>query len=166
MRKPMADSRLNGAERRLQQSFRKSPVLNGLLMGCAVIAAHLAIRPLPDRRPAAPANVALEVEPVELPATPGPLRLADAWRLHSADRRFGGISALAIDRGRFLTVTDRGAVMWFDPPTARHPRIDLADLRSGPGAFGKKWARDAESLSRDPRGRGWWRCSGRSCAGS
>ena len=37
-----------------------------------------------------------------------PLRLAGAWQLTSDDPRFGGISALAIDRGRLVALTDSG----------------------------------------------------------
>ena len=72
------------------------------------------------------------------------------------DSRFGGISALAIDRGRFLVVTDRGAVVRFDRPGKANPSAWLADLREGPGLWGFKWTRDAESLAADPGGRGWW----------
>ena len=32
----------------------------------------------------------------------------------------------------------------------------LADLRDGPGPWGRKWSRDAESLARHPSGHGWW----------
>ena len=32
----------------------------------------------------------------------------------------------------------------------------MADLREGPGPWGRKWSRDAESLVADPGGRGWW----------
>ena len=76
--------------------------------------------------------------------------------MRTHDPRLHGLSALAIDRRRFLAVTDLGAVVRFDPPTATQPAATLQDLRIGPGPFGKKWARDAESLARDPQGRGWW----------
>ena len=74
----------------------------------------------------------------------------------AGDPRFGGLSALAIDRGRFLAVSDLGAVIRFDPPSIRRPSASLRDLRKGRDRQGKKWARDAESLARDPNGRGWW----------
>ena len=72
------------------------------------------------------------------------------------DPRFGGISSLTIDHGRFLAVSDRGSVAIFDPPGASDPAAWIADLRDGPGPWGKKWSRDAESLVPDPGGRGWW----------
>jgi hypothetical protein len=152
----MADSRLNGAERALQHSFRKFRIFNGLLMAAVVMAAYLPLRELPDRKPVPPARLALTYRPVSLPPVNGPLKLAGAWQLEVGDRRFGGLSALAIDRGRFLAVSDRGAVARFHFPGTAQPMVELADLRQGPGPFAKKWGRDAESLARDPEGRGWW----------
>jgi len=125
-------------------------------MTAAVLAAFIPIHALPDRRALAPATVALAYRPVALPSGEGPLRLAGAWRIEAGDRRLGGLSGLAIDAGRFLAVTDRGAAIRFDPPSAPRPTALFSDLREGPGPFGKKWNRDAESLARDPQGRGWW----------
>jgi hypothetical protein len=152
----MPDSHLNGAERTLQPPFRNRNIFNGLIMAVAVGLAYLPIRALPDRLTAPPNSVALRAVPVELPAAQEPLRLAGAWNLQVADRRFGGLSALALDRGRFLAVSDRGSVIRFDKPFVGRPAARLADLRAGPGIFGKKFSRDAESLARDPGGRGWW----------
>lgn len=76
--------------------------------------------------------------------------------MSTSDRRFGGLSALALDGGRFLAVGDRGAAVRFDVPSAANPEVWIADLRDGPGPWGKKWSRDAESVVSDPGGRGWW----------
>jgi hypothetical protein len=152
----MPDSPLNGAERVLQQSFRKLFTFNGLLVGAAVLAAYWSIRELPDRRERPQAIVPLQYEPVSLSELTGPLRLAGAWVVRAQDPRFHGLSGLAIDRGQFLAVTDLGGVIRFDRPTAKHPSAMIQDLSVGPGDFAKKWARDAESLARDPYGRGWW----------
>jgi hypothetical protein len=152
----MRDSRLNGAERALQHSFRKFRFFNGLLMAAVVIAAYLPLRNLPDRRALPPASMALTYTPVSLAAVNGPLKLVGAWQLEAGDRRFGGLSALAIDRHRFLALSDLGAIARFDFPGRSHPMVELSDLRQGPGPFAKKWGRDAESLARDPHGRGWW----------
>ena len=152
----MPDSRLNGAERDVQLLFRKSRIFSSLVVFATVLAAYLPIRALPDVRPM-PATVGrLSYRPVELPGAAGPLRLAAAWEIDAADRRFGGLSALVIDGGRFLSVSDRGAAARFDRPDAANPKVRLSDLRQGPGPFGEKWARDAESLAPDPQGRGWW----------
>jgi hypothetical protein len=152
----MSDSRLNGAERALQHSFRKFRFFNGLLMAAVVIAAYLPLRDLPDRKALPPARLALTYRPVSLPTVIGPLKLVGAWQLEAADRRFGGLSALTLDRHGFLAIGDLGAVARFDFPGTAHPVVELNDLRRGPGPFDKKWGRDAESLARDPQGRGWW----------
>src|SRR5262245_4963004 len=110
----MRDSQLNGAERSLQHSFMKSPVFSSLMMVAAVTAAYLPMRTLPDRRLTPAAAVELIVRPVSMPAARLPLRLAGAWVLAAEDRRFSGLSALAIDGSRFLAVSDRGAVVRFD----------------------------------------------------
>ena len=156
MTRDMPDSRLNEAEHGLQHSFRKSRIFNGLLMVSAVLAAYLPIRALPDRRLLPDRMIVLNFQPVSLPAADSHLRLAGAWVMTANDRRFGGLSALAIDANRFLSVSDLGAVLRFDPPSSAHPEVDISDLVDGPGPGGRKTSRDAESLVRDPRGRGWW----------
>ncbi len=156
MRILMPDSRLNRGERLLQQSFRKMFAFNGLLVGTFVLLAFLPISKLPDRmaRPISVQN--LSIQRVELAAPAAPLTLAGAWVLDAADPRFTGLSGLALDRGGFLAVSDLGAVVRFDRPSASQPKVVIQDLRTGPGNFGSKFSRDAESLVRDPRGRGWW----------
>jgi hypothetical protein len=156
LRLHMPDSQLNGAERDLQHSFRFARVFNGLIMIIAVWAAYLPIRSLPDLRAKPDASVILSVRPVHLPQQQSPFRLAGAWKLDASDARFGGLSGLAIDQGRFLSVSDRGSVVRFDRPDGDSPTVQLLDLGEGPGPFGERWARDAESLVRDPQGLGWW----------
>jgi hypothetical protein len=152
----MPESRLNEPEHGLQHSFMKSRVFNGLLMGVAVLAAYLPIRALPDHRPLPVRTIALKFQAVSLPETASPLRLAGAWVMTADDPRFGGLSALATDGNGFLAVSDLGAVIRFDRPSAAGSRVWLADLTDGPGPAGRKTSRDAESLARDPRGMGWW----------
>jgi hypothetical protein len=152
----MTDSPLNEAERGLQHSFRKSPLFNGLLMAAFVLAAYLPIRALPDRRQLPSRTITLNFQPIALPTTASPLRLAGAWVMSADDPRFGGLSALAVDGRRFIAVSDLGAFLRFDPPSEAQPRITISDLVEGPGPAGRKTSRDAESLVRDPRGRGWW----------
>ena len=152
----MPDSQLNGAERALQHSFMKSVVFNGLLVALPVALVFLLIRALPDREPLGSVSQQLTFHPVDLAPVRGPLRLAGAWELQADDRRFGGLSALALEGGTFVAVSDWGAIARFQPPASGRQTITLSDLRDGPGPFGKKWARDAESLVHDPQGRGWW----------
>ncbi len=152
----MPDSQLNGAERRLQHSLRNMWIFNGLLMACMVATGFALIRALPDRRPTTDVRVTLAYRPVQLAGVEGPLRLAGAWEVEAGNRRFGGLSALAWDQNRFIAVSDLGAVIRFEPPSAPSPIAQIKDLRAGPGPWGKKWTRDAESLALDPKGRGWW----------
>jgi hypothetical protein len=147
---------LNGAERHLQHSLRNACFFNGLLIACVVAAAYASIRALPDRRPRADATTALTYRPVDLEAAESQLRIAGAWEVDTGDRRFGGLSSLSWDQNRFIAVSDLGAVVRFDPPDASTPIAEIKDLRAGPGPWGKKWTRDAESLAPDPKGRGWW----------
>jgi hypothetical protein len=90
------------------------------------------------------------------------LQLAGAWKLTSDDKRFGGISALAIDRGQLLALSDSGVLVRFNPPSAaRGPGpwtepARIGELPSGPGEGRFKRNRDSEALLRDPGGRGWW----------
>jgi hypothetical protein len=156
MRLHMPDSHLNRAERSLQHSFIKLSVFNGLMMATAVWAAYIPIRALPARQASPPAIVGLSYDKVEIAPAGGLLRVAGAWKVKVTDPRFGGISSLTIDRGRFLAVSDRGSVARFDLPGMSNPRAWVADLRDGPGPWGRKRARDAESLAADPSGRGWW----------
>lgn len=152
----MPDSQLNEPERGLQRSFRKSRIFNSLMVLGVVLATYVPIRDLPDRRPLPPRQVRLDYQPVRLPPAGGPLRIAGAWTLTADDPRFKGLSALAVDQGHFLAITDFGTVIRFDHPAAKDGRAWLADLEVGPGDIGRKSSRDAESLALDPRGRGWW----------
>ena len=82
-----------------------------------------------------------------------PFRLGGAWRLTSDDPRFGGISALAVDRGGLVALSDSGVLIRF-APTGRAALI--GELPGGPGSNGFKINRDSEALLADPIGRGWW----------
>jgi len=84
-----------------------------------------------------------------------------AWRLTAPDRRFGGLSALVVDGGALLAVTDSGVAVRFAPPGAGRAssghavRFALRELPGGPGSAQRKAARDSESLAPDGSG-GWW----------
>ena len=152
----MPDSQLNGAERALQHSFMKSVVFNGLVMAVAISLIYLLIRALPERAARPARDASLSYQAVDLKPVAGQLRLAGAWVLDIEDRRFGGLSGLAFDDGAFLAVTDRGALVRFHPPGPNRLTARVEELRLGPGPYTGKWTRDAESLARDPLGRGWW----------
>ena len=151
----LPDSRLNKAEHDVQPSFMKSLFFKVLLLGGLVLGAYLANHALSYRTPRPQVVTTLRYQAVGLPPVTGPLRLAGAWEMTAADARLGGLSALAIDRGRFVAVSDLGAAVRFDPPSASAPRVLLSDFAEGPGDPRYKASRDAEALVRDPAGRGW-----------
>ena len=159
MRCLMPDSRLNGAERALQHSFRKFSYFQWLADGgggrrwpiCRCARCPIAGRC--RRRPLRSA-----IGRLTLPPAQGRCGWPGAWEMEAPDPRFGGLSALAIEDGRFLAVSDRGRGRAVRPAVrgAAHRRWLAGPARRGLGPSGRKWARDAESLARDPRGRGWW----------
>ena len=151
----MPDSRLNEAEHDVQPSFMKSLFFNSLLMSGLVLGAYLTMHDLPDRAPRPRVTTAVHYEAVGLAPASGQLRLSGAWRVEADEPRLGGLSALAIDRGRFVAVSDLGAAVVFDSPSAAAPRAILSDLGEGPGPPGFKKSRDAEALVRDRVGKGW-----------
>jgi hypothetical protein len=114
---------------------------------------------LPDRVELGPRRASLHFTPVDLGRSAGPLRIAGAWRVTGNDPRFGGISALAIDQGELVAMSDSGVVVRFPPPGALTAIAMIDEVPRGPnprqsGRF--KIQRDSEALVRDPAGRGWW----------
>lgn len=153
----MHDSGLNEAERRLQPRFSLAGLVGGLLVAAIVLAVAWRWDEGPDRYAMPQRSVALTAVPIAIdPASVVPLRLVGAWRLTAPDPRFGGLSALAIDRGGLLAVSDNGVVFRFPRPGDGPPTVEIADLPDGPGSPASKTDRDSESLARDTRGRGWW----------
>ena len=128
---------------------------NSLVMIGVVLAAYRPIHDLPDRKPQPPATLMVRYEAISLHRVTGPLRLAGAWRVTADDRRFGGLSGMTIDRGQFVAVSDLGAAVRLDPPSAARSLARIVDLADGPGDPAFKTARDAEALVRDPERRGW-----------
>jgi len=152
----MPDSGKPKAERRLQPLFRKLNIFSYLALGLGVLAVHCWLRSIPNRADSPDAVAAIRFEPVSIdPAGFAPLRLAGAWQVAVDDPRFGGISALAVDRGRLLALTDSGTLAGFPRP-GDAGRAILCDLPAGPGSPRFKRHRDSEALARDPHGRGWW----------
>ena len=134
------DSWLSKAEHDVQHWFMKPWFFNSLLMCALVLGWYLPMRDLPDRRLRPQVTTTVRYKAVELPPVAGPLRLAGAWRVEAGDRRFGGLSGLAIDRGRFVAVSDLGAAVRFDPPSAAAPVARIVDLADGAGErfFGRR----------------------------
>lgn len=154
----MRDSSSTEAERPLQHEFSKSAVGRALLLFAAVLIGDEAMRWVPDREPRPDSAAALHFAPVSLDTSGlGPLRLAGAWSVESADSRFGGISSLASDGEALIALTDSGVVVRFRPPGASGSgRAEFHDLPSGPVSAYYKMYRDTEALLARPDGRGWW----------
>ena len=132
------------------------------LLACAalfvivLIAAYL-IHRMPDRTEFGRRELPLVYERTSLGADRvGPFSVAGVWRVRVDDARFGGISALALDGGTFVALSDSGVVARFPVPGTDAPTIVLHELPGGPGKRGFKYNRDSEALAADPAGRGWW----------
>jgi len=122
----------------------------------AVLAAFLLATPAPAPPapgPGVPATAILFAEPVPLnPEAPdqarlGPLRYLGGWSLASNDRRFGAISALAVEGRRVLALGDIGILFRFAvPERPGQGQVDILPIAAGPGAAASKIDRDSESL--------------------
>jgi hypothetical protein len=150
----MRDSHPTETERLVQQKFSIRTLAGALALLAAIGLFDRGLAFVPNRAELGWRTAGIELHPVRLdPHAFAPLRLAGAWRLASGDPRFGGISALAADRGRLLAVSDSGAVVRFRPPGGP---AEIGELPDGPGSGRFKRNRDSEALVRDPAGRGWW----------
>ncbi|MEO7179137.1 MAG: esterase-like activity of phytase family protein, partial [Allosphingosinicella sp.] len=77
----------------------------------------------------------------------GRLDFLGAWVLTSNDVRIGGISAIHVEGGEALAMSDAGWHIRFPLPTARAlVRAQVAMVEEGPGPPGDKINRDVESL--------------------
>jgi len=122
-----------------------------------ILAAKQAIVRLPNRVELGSRVSEVTFTPVTLKGSAfSPLRLAGAWQARSADPRFGGFSALALDRGRLLALTDNGVIAWLDKPGMRASHVTMRELPGGPGTADWRGNRDSEALVPDPHGQGWW----------
>lgn len=147
----MPDRPVLKPERPLQHMFSKANFFNSLAIALPIFAMAAWHKAQPSRWPGPDRVVTGVADPVVAGAG---LR---AWRLSAPDRRFGGLSALAIEHGMLVAVTDSGVVLRMARPAAgRRMRIALHDLPGGPGDPLRKSSRDSESLLPDPVTRGWW----------
>ena len=138
----------------MQPQFSIRGLAGGLALLAAIALFDLWLASVPNRHELGWREARIEFRPVSLNATKlAPLQLAGAWELSSSDPRFGGISALAIDRGRLLALTDSGVLIRFHP---RAGQAQIGELPGGPRSGAFKRNRDSEALLRDPHGRGWW----------
>ena len=76
----------------------------------------------------------------------GPLLFRRGWALSSPDRRFGGVSAIHVERGRAMAISDDGYVLRFALPGAGPATVAISPLRDGPGNRDSKLDRDTEAM--------------------
>lgn len=136
--------------------FRKASFISGLAVAAAIFGTAGYFRSHRPPLDLSSARVALRYQPVAIGAMPSPARLVGAWEVTAADARFGGVSGLAIDRGRLLALTDTGMLLWLDRPGTQQPMATIRALPAVAGNPSSKIGRDSEALVRDPAGRGWW----------
>lgn len=78
----------------------------------------------------------------------GRLTYLGGWALTGNDARIGGISALHVEAGEGLALSDAGWRIRFRLPSGRNPvRAEVAMVEEGPGPPGDKVNRDVESLA-------------------
>ena len=125
------------------------------LLAAFVLLATFAPLSLQRRDPPPPVSF-VHFAPVPLEeAAPGTKRLGrltflEGWSLASNDARFGGISALHIEAGEALALSDAGWRIRFPLPAGRNPvRVDIAMILEGPGPEEEKENRDVEAVAVD-----------------
>lgn len=122
------------------------------LLAAFVLLATFAPPSLQHREPP-PAVTLVRFTPVALDEeAPGRRRLGrlaflGAWALTSNDVRIGGISALHVEAGEALAMSDAGWRIRLPLPQGQGPvRAEVAMIAEGPGPPGDKVNRDVESL--------------------
>ena len=141
----------------MQHRFRKSELLQQLILGVAIVLFGRSVPREGDRVELGPRPARVYYELIALdPRGFSPLRLAGAWEVRSNDPRFGGVSALAVDHGALVALTDSGGVTRFPKPSRETVQASIREIPAGPGSPSYKSRRDSEALLRDPAGRGWW----------
>jgi hypothetical protein len=112
------------------------------------------IAPAPPRKPLpGPGESLLFAVPVPLDASDsqrrhvGAFRFRRGWQLTSPDRRLGGISAIHVDRGQVMAISDSGVLIEFPLPLGGGAgRVRFTPLQ-GPGSATDRRNRDTESLA-------------------
>jgi hypothetical protein len=105
------------------------------------------------RSPVPPAVATLSVMPIPLhetdPArkTVGRLSYLGGWVLRSNDGRFGGISAMHVEAGEVIALSDAGSLFRFPLPERREPGLTILPLPEGPGSPEVKGDRDTEAMA-------------------
>ena len=141
----------------MQHWFRKSELLQLLILGSLIFLFGRWAADLPDRVELGPRVARIHFEPAALASDAfGPLRLAGAWAVSSDDPRVGGVSGLAVDGDSLLALTDSGVLVAFEKPPDGAGIALVRELPGGPGDPAYKSRRDSEALASASLGEGWW----------
>jgi hypothetical protein len=112
-----------------------------------------------DVEPITPHAITITAERLIAPAietAPG-LRYVDGWSLSSRDRDFGGLSSLMIEDGKFVSLSDIGAVISFGmDANGTISGASINPLPRGCASDADKRDRDSESIARDPATGTYW----------
>ena len=135
-----------------EQIWRSRPKRAAFLLLAFLLLATIVPRS-PEPPPPGPALATLRFAPVPLDAGhPGRRRLGallylGGWQLGSDSPRFGSISALHVEGGEAIALSDAGTLFRFALPAGRGAeRVRIVPLPSGPGPATRKSNRDTESM--------------------
>lgn len=135
-----------------EQIWRSRPKRAAFLL-FAFVALATIVRPPPEAPPPGPGEAALRFAAVALDERDprrrrlGPLLFLEGWEISSDSQRFGGISALHVEGGEAIAISDAGTLFRFALPAAPGAgRVRMVPLPDGPGPATRKSNRDTESL--------------------
>jgi len=143
-----------------ERMWRSRPQRVAFLLIAFLSLATIVPRP-PAAPPPGPAIAMLDFAPVPLDAGDpvrrrlGALVYLGGWEIVSDSARFGGISALHVEGGEAIALSDAGTLLRFALPAGRgRAPVRLVPLPDGPGPAVRKSNRDTESML--IRGRWLW----------
>ncbi|MDB5737210.1 MAG: esterase-like of phytase family protein [Sphingomonas bacterium] len=120
----------------------------------AFLAALIALAPLPVALHSFAPGISASRVPLDAHdpgrTSVGALRYVGGWVLRGTDRRFGGISSMTLQDGRFVLLSDTGVVTRMRFDEGRISDYAMAPLPGGPGDGSRKIDRDSESSTYDP----------------
>ncbi|PWG02331.1 hypothetical protein DF286_05235 [Sphingosinicella humi] len=77
----------------------------------------------------------------------GTLQFLGGWAIGSDDPRFGGISAMHVEAGEVVALSDAGSIIRFTLPGQEPARLTIRRLMDGPGSAASKFDRDMEAMT-------------------